>query len=142
MSIDALRSPKALPTAVFDWGTIKWYVTPDAVPGASSTLGEVVIYPGQGHTTHVHEGADEVLYVIEGEGVQTVGDDESFPVSAGDAIWVPKGTEHSTFNVGWKPMRLIAVYTPGGEEAALRGLPDFVELEAGRAPLWAQANDN
>ncbi|KJL32164.1 cupin domain-containing protein [Microbacterium azadirachtae] len=141
MSIEALRSPRSLPTDVFDWGTIKWHVTPSTVPDATSTLGEVVIYPGQGHATHVHESADEVLYVIEGEGIQTVGDDDGFPIAAGDAIWVPKNTQHSTFNVGWKPLRLIATYTPGGEEAALRGLPDFTELAPGTAPVWAQANN-
>jgi hypothetical protein len=92
MSDEALRNPSFLPTYVFDWGTIKWHVTPSAVPGATSSLGEVVLYPGQGHATHVHEAADEVLYVIEGEGVQTVGDDEGFPVRAGDAVWVPKNT--------------------------------------------------
>ena len=34
----------------------------------------------------------------------------------------------------WKPLRLIATYTPGGEEQALRGLPDFAELPAGGTP--------
>lgn len=54
---------------------------------------------------------------------------------------MPKGTLHSTFNTGWRPLRLIATYTPGGEEAALRGAPDFVELAAGVNPTWAVANE-
>lgn len=134
------RIPADLPTMVFDWGTIKWHVTPDAVPGASSTLGEVVIYPEKGHDRHEHPGADEVLHVIEGEGRQTVGDGPEFPITAGDAIWVPKGTLHSTSNTGWRPLRLIATYTPGGEEVALRAAPDFIELAAGVNPIWEVAD--
>ncbi len=130
------RKPQDTPTMVMDWGSIKWLVSPDAVDGATSSFGEVVINPNKGHDRHEHPGADEVLYVIEGTGRQTVGDDPEFEIVAGDAIWVPKGTLHSTFNTGWKPLRLIATYTPGGEERTLRGLPDFVELPAGENPLW------
>lgn len=134
------REPGTLPTMVFDWGSIKWHVTPDAVPGASSTLGEVVINPNEGHDRHEHPDADEILYVIDGEGRQTVGDDPEFTVRTGDAVWIPKGTLHSTFNTGWRPLRLVATYTPGGAENALRGVPGFVELAPGEAPTWAVAS--
>ncbi|MEU5860334.1 MULTISPECIES: cupin domain-containing protein [unclassified Nonomuraea] len=130
------RRPDALPTMLFDWGAIKWHVTPDAVPGASSTFGEVIINPNKGHERHLHPDSDEVLYVIEGEGRQTVGDDPEFPVRAGEAIYIPKGTLHSTFNTGWRPLRIIATYTPGGAEAALRDLPGFTELTPGDHPTW------
>ena len=131
------RTPTDLPTMVFDWGTIKWHVTPDSVPAATST---VVIYPEKGHDRHVHPDADEVLYVIEGEGRQTVDDGPEFTIRAGDAVWVPRATPHSTFNTGWRPLRLIATYTPGGAENVLRGAPDFVELAAGVNPTWAVAD--
>jgi quercetin dioxygenase-like cupin family protein len=125
---------------VLDWGSIKWFVSPDTVPGATSSFGEVVINPTKGHDRHEHPGADEVLHVIEGTGRQTVGDGPEFEIVAGDTIWVPRGTPHSTFNTGWKALRLIATYTPGGEEQALRGLPDFVELPAGDTPVWKPAD--
>ncbi|WP_222847644.1 cupin domain-containing protein [Nocardioides dongxiaopingii] len=134
------RKPRDLTTMVLDWGSIKWFVSPDTVPGATSSFGEVVINPTQGHDRHEHPGADEVLYVIEGTGRQTVGDGPEFEIVAGDTIWVPRGTPHSTFNTGWKALRLIATYTPGGEEQALRGLPDFVELPAGDTPVWKPAD--
>ena len=130
------RRPLDLPTMVLDWGSITWFVSPSTVDGATSSFGEVVINPTKGHDRHVHPDADEVLYVVEGTGRQTVGDGDEFEVVAGDAIWVPKGTPHSTFNTGWKQLRLIATYTPGGEEQALRTLPDFTELPAGEVPVW------
>ena len=55
-------------------GRIKWLVSPSAVDGATSSFGEVVINPDKGHERHGHPDADEVLYVIEGTGRQTVGD--------------------------------------------------------------------
>jgi oxalate decarboxylase/phosphoglucose isomerase-like protein (cupin superfamily) len=133
-------TPDDIATMTFEWGAIKWFVTPENVEGASSTFGEVVINPQGGHDRHEHPNADEVLYVIEGRGRQTVGDEPEFEINAGDAVWVPRGTLHSTFNDSWRPLRLIATYTPGGEEARLRGLPGFRELAPGARPAWARSS--
>ena len=120
-----------LTTDSFDRGSIKWGVTPDLEKGASLTTGEVVINPTKGHDRHDHPDSDEVLYIIEGEGVQTVGDDPEFAVRAGDTVYIPKGVMHSTFNTGWRQLRILAIYNPGGAEKALRELPDFREVPAG-----------
>ncbi|MDO8108384.1 cupin domain-containing protein [Isoptericola sp. b441] len=125
-------------TEVFDWGSIKWGVTDEHFPEASLTVGEVVINPTFGHDVHTHPDSDEVLYIIEGEGEQTVADSGKFPVRAGDSIYIPRGVEHSTFNTGWKQLRLLAVYNPGGSEKALRSAPDYARLEPGSAPVWVR----
>lgn len=140
MEQQAWRSADNLPTWVFDWGSITWLVSPSSVTGASSTLGEVIINPGQGHDRHTHPEADEVLYIVEGTGVQTVGGGPEFPVSAGDAVWIPKGTEHSTFNTSWRPLRIVATYTPGGSEEGLRADPSLIELPARQVPRWQPIN--
>ena len=54
--------------------------------------------------------------------------------AAGDTIYVPTAMFHSTVNTGWQPLRLLALYNPGGAEKALRELPDFRE---GAGPDWA-----
>jgi oxalate decarboxylase/phosphoglucose isomerase-like protein (cupin superfamily) len=131
--------PDTRSTVVLDWGTIKWFVNPTDIAGAESTFGEVIILPGRGHEPHAHPGAEEVLYVVEGEGVQTVGDSGPFPIVAGDAVYVPRGVTHSTHNTSWRSLRLVVTYTPGGEETALRGLPDFAEVPAGETPTWVRA---
>jgi hypothetical protein len=46
---------------------------------------------------------------------------------------------HSTMNRGWQPMRLLAIYNPGGPEKALEALPDFRATEPGGAPRWTRA---
>jgi quercetin dioxygenase-like cupin family protein len=115
-TISAGRRPEEVPTRVFDWGTIKWLVTPHLDEGAGLTTGEVIIYPGQGHAPHVHPKEEEVIYVISGEGEQTVGDGEPpFPIREGDAV-----------------------YIPAGAETALDALPGARILEPGLVPQWTQ----
>ncbi|WP_033339712.1 cupin domain-containing protein [Catenuloplanes japonicus] len=137
-TMTGLRRPDEVPTRTFDWGTIKWLVTPHLDAGAGLTTGEVIVYPGRGHDPHVHPGEEEVIYVISGEGEQTVGDGPAFPIREGDAVYIPANTVHSTRNTGWRPLRLVVVYTPGGAETGLDGLPDARILGPGVAPTWTR----
>ena len=131
--------PNAIPTQTFDWGAIKWFVTPELTEGAGITFGEVVLQPGRGHDRHNHPESEEILYVLSGEGEQMLDDGEPFEVKPGDTIYVPTGVFHSTRNTGWEPMRLLALYNPGGPEKVLEGLPDFQQVVAGSVPDWTRS---
>jgi oxalate decarboxylase/phosphoglucose isomerase-like protein (cupin superfamily) len=131
--------PNAIPTQTFDWGAIKWFVTPELTEGAGVTFGEVVLQPGRGHDRHNHPESEEILYVLSGEGEQMLDDREVFQVTPGDIVYVPTGVFHSTRNTGWEPMRLLALYNPGGPEKALEGLPDFQQVAAGSVPDWTRS---
>jgi oxalate decarboxylase/phosphoglucose isomerase-like protein (cupin superfamily) len=131
--------PNAIPTQTFDWGAIKWFVTPELTEGAGITFGEVVLQPGRGHDRHNHPESEEILYVLSGEGEQMLDDGEPFEVKPGDTIYVPTGVFHSTKNTGWEPMRLLALYNPGGPEKVLEGLPDFQQVTAGSVPDWTRS---
>jgi oxalate decarboxylase/phosphoglucose isomerase-like protein (cupin superfamily) len=124
----------ALPTDQFDWGLIKWLVSPHSTEGAVMTLGEVALLPGKGHDRHNHPDAEEILYVLSGAGKQMVDDEEPFDIRAGDTIFIPTAVFHSTLNTGWETLRLIAIYNPGGSETGLRELPDYRNVPAGEAP--------
>jgi oxalate decarboxylase/phosphoglucose isomerase-like protein (cupin superfamily) len=126
----------AIPTHSFDWGAIKWLVSPSTTPGAQLTFGEVLVMPGKGHSRHNHPEAEEILYILSGEGEQMVADGEPFPIRAGDVLYISAGVFHSTLNTGWEPMRLIAIYNPGGSELALKELEDFREDAAGTMLGW------
>jgi oxalate decarboxylase/phosphoglucose isomerase-like protein (cupin superfamily) len=130
--------PQGVPTQTFGWGSIKWLVTPDATDGAGLTFGEVVLQPGRGHDRHNHPEAEEILYVLSGTGEQMLDDGEPFPIGPGDTIYVPTAVYHSTRNTSWAPLRLLALYNPGGAEKALEGLPDFREVPAGALPEWTR----
>lgn len=126
--------PNTIPTVTFNWGAIKWFVSPSGTDGAVMTVGEVVLLPGKGHERHNHPDAEEVLYVLAGEGLQMVEDAEPFAVHAGDVIYVPTAVYHSTINTGWQPLRLLAIYNPGGSELALEAQADFRKHPAGETP--------
>lgn len=125
-----------IPTDTFEWGAMKWLVSPSTTAGASFTFGEVLVMPGKGHTRHNHPDAEEIIYVLSGEAEQILDDGEPFTVRAGDTLFIPVGVFHSTINTGWEPLRVIVVYTPGGPELSFRGLEDFAQVPAGQIAGW------
>ncbi|MGI8484909.1 MAG: cupin domain-containing protein [Thermomicrobiales bacterium] len=125
-----------LPVDQFGWGFTKWLVTPDQPGGSGLTFGEVIALPGMGHDRHNHPDAEEILYVLAGVGQQMVDDEEPFEIRAGDVMYIPVGVYHSTQNTGWEPLKMIALYNPGGSEQGLRELPDFHQVPAGEAPKF------
>jgi oxalate decarboxylase/phosphoglucose isomerase-like protein (cupin superfamily) len=107
----------------FDWGDI-WMLSEENVTGAKTfSFGYVELAEGKGHVRHNHPTADEIIYVLSGEGDQMLDDVDTVRVSAGDCIWIPQGVYHSTVNRGNEPMRLIVVYAPAGAEQVLREDP-------------------
>jgi oxalate decarboxylase/phosphoglucose isomerase-like protein (cupin superfamily) len=125
--------PEDVETQQFPWGTLKWMSTPDVTGGSEFSTGIVQLDPGEGHERHDHPDSEEVLYVVSGEGTQTVADDE-FDVAAGDLVQIPAGVEHSTVNTGWEPLKLVAVYGPPGPEDVLAEHPDCEILPPGELP--------
>lgn len=127
-------NPGELPTKTFDWGIIKWLVSPASIETTGLTFGEVIVFPGKGHERHNHPESEEILYVLSGEGVQMLNDAEPFPIKAGDTIYVPTAMFHSTMNTGWEPLVLLALYNPAGAEKILETMPDYKEIAAGHLP--------
>ena len=130
-----LIDPAELPTMTFEWGVIKPLISEDNTDEPPDvSLMHVVLLPGQGHERHNHPDADEILYILSGEGEQMVDDSQTFTVRAGQAVWIPKEAFHSTINTGWEPLTLLAIYAPAGAEQVLKTLPDYREVPAGEAP--------
>jgi oxalate decarboxylase/phosphoglucose isomerase-like protein (cupin superfamily) len=123
------RYPADVNTFAFDWGKLALTVAPE-VNGAERFSGGVVdLGAGQGHSRHNHPGAEEIIFVISGNGEQMVEDEAGNPVTRkvgpGCTVYVPESRFHSTLNTGSEPMQLFVVYSPAGPELALRELPDF-----------------
>jgi oxalate decarboxylase/phosphoglucose isomerase-like protein (cupin superfamily) len=121
-------------TLSFDWGNVKLLSSPDTAGADTMTFGMVVLQPGKGHARHNHPDADEILFVISGEGDQMLDDREPVRVRPGACIHVPRGVFHSTMNTGWEPLRFVVVYAPAGTENVLRNLPDVRRVPAGHIP--------
>jgi mannose-6-phosphate isomerase-like protein (cupin superfamily) len=74
-----------------------------------------IIAPGRAPDhSHVY---DEVIYVLEGEGVLHI-DDSHEPVSAGTCIHLPPFLLHSLENSGDGPMKVVATFHPAGDPAS------------------------
>jgi len=59
----------------------------------------------------VHEGHDQLLYFVEGEGQATIGDTK-VSVGAGEVSIVPSGTFHNFRNTGDGMLKLYTTYSP------------------------------
>jgi mannose-6-phosphate isomerase-like protein (cupin superfamily) len=60
---------------------------------------------------------DEVVYVVEGEGVLHLGG-RDMPIGPGSCIHLPPLEEHSLENTGDTPMRVLGVFHPSGDPAS------------------------
>ena len=91
------------------------YLVTDEVGCRDVTQFYGVIAPGRApEHSHVY---DEVIYVLEGEGVlHAEGSDE--PVAPGSCIHLPPFLVHSLENSGDSPMRIVAVFHPAGDPAS------------------------
>jgi oxalate decarboxylase/phosphoglucose isomerase-like protein (cupin superfamily) len=130
-----LVDPTSLPTMTFDWGLVKLLVAAENTDSPALSVLHVVLLPGKAHDRHNHPDADEILYVLTGEGEQMLDDGEPFPVRPGQTLFIPRGAFHSTLNTGHEPMTILAIYAPAGAEQVLKELPDFRELPPGEAPV-------
>jgi quercetin dioxygenase-like cupin family protein len=83
--------------------------------GGTLTDFENVIAPGDGPPFHVHAGADESWYVIEGQ-LRFRFDEETHGAPAGSFVFVPRGVRHCFQNVGEQPARILVLFTPSGME--------------------------
>lgn len=64
--------------------------------------------------SHVY---DEVVYVVEGEGVLHLGEEHT-PIRTGSCFHLPPGVVHCVENSGTGPMRVLGVFHPSGDPAS------------------------
>ena len=71
--------------------------------------------PGTEHKLHRHPGQEEVIYVLDGEGItRTDAGDQG--IGPGSFVFVPGDTDHATINVlKDRPMRAIIIKSPPQE---------------------------
>lgn len=86
-------------TQVFPWGKLAWLSEPRVTRTDYMTADVVTLELGKGHDRHNHPGCEEMLYVQDGEGNQTVEDDGKIiqqRIKPGDLVYIPPGEYHST----------------------------------------------
>ena len=76
---------------------VRWLVTRQTVGADDTVFGVTYFPPGSHHEIHRHEHAEEVEYLIQGQGVARVGEDD-VAMGVGDAVFVPRNDYHGFRN--------------------------------------------
>jgi quercetin dioxygenase-like cupin family protein len=82
-----------------DWGTLTWFTAKALGNSETMTIGKCLIKPGQSNPRHYHPNCDEVLHVLQGDIIHSLGDEE-VEMSAGDTISIPANIVHHARNNG------------------------------------------
>ena len=81
--------------------------------GGQLSIGEYTGYVKGGPPLHIHPNQDEVFYILEGEHLFQLGE-ERFHLTAGDTIFIPRGTPHAPAQVSEKG-KYLYFFTPSGK---------------------------
>lgn len=83
----------------FPWGQLTWYVSGELGNSDTLTVGQAIIRPGQRNPRHYHPNCDEVLHVLKGRILHSMGD-RTVEMQAGDTVSIPTGVPHNATNIG------------------------------------------
>ncbi len=82
----------------------------------AQSLAEARIARGGKTTPHFHPLAEEIYYILTGQGRMIIAD-ESRDVGPGDAIAIPPGAVHQIINTGSEELKFLCCCAPGYEHA-------------------------
>lgn len=105
---------------------VRWLVTDETCGARHHVFGRTLFMPGGGHLAHKHPHAEEILYILRGRLVTTIGD-ETFCMGPNDVCYVPPDTLHVMRNVSaTEACEVIFVYggAPSLAAAGYAALPD------------------
>ncbi|MGA2513649.1 MAG: cupin domain-containing protein [Candidatus Limnocylindrales bacterium] len=103
------------------------YIGPENSPAQRVTVGVSIFPPGSRPPGHVHEAAEETVYVVSGRG-RLVTAEATADLEPGVAVWIPVGVHHATESDGPEPLEMVCAFSPpivpGGYERGSRGKGD------------------
>ena len=83
----------------FDWGELVWYANGKMGNSETMTFGRCVLKAGHANFRHSHPNCEEILHVLSGRIVHSLGDD-TFPMGPGDTVVIPPHVVHNASNDG------------------------------------------
>lgn len=88
-----------------------WYCKPGMVADANLMFVRAHLSPGEAHRFHHHPHMEEILYVLSGTCEQWVGREKRL-MKPGDALYLPAGLVHGTYNIGPGILDFLAILSP------------------------------
>lgn len=85
------------------------------VTGDKMQVVVMTLQPGDEIGAETHEGHDQVLFFVDGEG-EAILDGKRSTVGAGDLSFVHAGVHHNFINTGSEPLRIATAYAPPEHE--------------------------
>jgi mannose-6-phosphate isomerase-like protein (cupin superfamily) len=92
---------------------VQWVITRSSVAAVKKTVFGITTFPpGARHDVHRHPNAEEVEYLIEGEGVARIGDAE-VALRVGEVVFVAENEAHGFRNTS-ATERAVMIWCYGG----------------------------
>jgi quercetin dioxygenase-like cupin family protein len=96
-SIPVLKAQEAI-VQEFNWGQLIWFVNSQIGNSEAMTFGKCILNPGCENPRHYHPNCEEILQIISGRVVHSLGDDY-FEMGPGDTIVIPSNVVHNARNL-------------------------------------------
>ncbi len=98
----------------FEWGKIEWVMDLQKLKTPyPMNIGFLTLDEGQFQRKHIHYGEEQILYIVEGEGLQIV-EGEEIPCKKGDLLYIEAGSAHETHNKSDEPLVELVISVPSG----------------------------
>lgn len=108
---------------------VRFLIDGEATGGRFSLVEHPLPPRALGAPMHTHTNEDEYSYILEGRLGLQLGE-EVLEAGPGDLVFKPRGVQHTFWNAGDEPVRLLELISPAGFENYFREL----------APLLATGN--
>ena len=95
-----------------DYGKRKILVDPESAGSKHVRVSITEYAPDRAHEMHRHPNQEEVIYIVDGEGISRTKDGD-MPINTGAYVFIPADTDHATINVSKdRPMKAIIMKSP------------------------------
>ena len=90
------------------WCHVEEFVTPTNAGSEDLYLCRATFPPLEAHLFHYHPGREEIIYVLQGQAEQWVGETKRI-LQAGEMALIPAGRPHMTYNPGPATLQFLAI---------------------------------
>ena len=95
----------------FEWGEAFWIHEPSVSSHNRASVAITKHFPNMIQEKHFHMSEEQIIYVVEGEGVHIINGEKN-NINKSMFLYCPPYTEHEVINTGKTDLVLVVVYVP------------------------------